>query len=652
MIVRNEAANIERCLASVVDHVGCWIVGDTGSADDTPARVQSFFGSRNMPGELHRFPFDNFEQARNEALGRARASALEFDYLLLTDADMELRVRAADFRDRLTADSYRVLQNTGSLSYWNTRLLRRDVTACYRGATHEYLDVKGQIQPLTDIWFFDHASGANRVDKYTRDIGLLQREIEHDPDNVRSWFYLANSFRDAGRDAEAAQAYANRIGMGGWDEEVWAARWQRARCLQRLGDEAAFVHEALAAFDSRPWRIEPLYDVVRHYRMKGRNEIAAVLCEPLLTAPRPTDDLLFVEDRVYETGLLEEYSIVAYHTRDADRIERGRASCDLLAFGRGVNEEARQLARRNSFFYARPLQKLLPSFEPREMLFRAPAPFRPTNPSILRWEDGFRMIQRCVNYRLVEGRYLTPDKAPVTTRNFLVELDAELRMVGDGREILGPADWPVPRFGQVLGFEDCRLLARGNELWCSATVRELTDEGWCEIVLARIDIQGEECRLSDWCVLRPEGERRTEKNWMPLIGSAQPRFIRSLDPTHIVDAQAHTLSTLTPGLAVDHLRGGSQAVSFDGGWLAIAHDVALIDDRRHYAHRFVWLDAEHRLRAISPGFRFFGVEPVEYAAGLAWHPDGERLIVSFGVADRESWLGSFRAEELRAVLRG
>ncbi len=43
MIVRNEAANIERCLASVADHVVSWIIGDTGSTDDTPARIQSFF---------------------------------------------------------------------------------------------------------------------------------------------------------------------------------------------------------------------------------------------------------------------------------------------------------------------------------------------------------------------------------------------------------------------------------------------------------------------------------------------------------------------------------------------------------------------------------------------------------------------------------
>ncbi len=323
----------------------------------------------------------------------------------------------------------------------------------------------------------------------------------------------------------------------------------------------------------------------------------------------------------------------------------------MLALGRGVPEESRQLAHRNSFFYARPLQQLLRSFDPHEILFRALPHFRPMNPSILRWRNGFRMIQRCVNYRLVDGRYHTPGNAPITTRNFLLELDADLRIIGEGREILRPIDMPAPRYGRVLGFEDCRLFARGDDLWCSATLRELTDEGWCEIVLARLDIEGGECRFTDWRILVPEGDKQTEKNWMPQVDPAQLRFIHKLDPTHIVDADARTMTWRPPAIAVDHLRGGSQAIGFDGGWLVITHDVALLDDKRHYAHRFIWLDADNSLRAISPGFRFFGVEPIEYAAGLAWHPDGERLIVSYGVADRESWVASFRASELRSILK-
>jgi len=100
MIVRNEQRIITRCLESVAAYIDCWVIGGTGSSDGTPETIETFFRDRGIPGELHYFPFVNFEQARNEALVRARASALSFDYLLLTDA-MELEVADPSLRDRL-----------------------------------------------------------------------------------------------------------------------------------------------------------------------------------------------------------------------------------------------------------------------------------------------------------------------------------------------------------------------------------------------------------------------------------------------------------------------------------------------------------------------------------------------------------------------
>ena len=88
MIVKNEMANLQRCLGAVVDHIDCWVIGDTGSIDGTQDFVKSFFAARNLPGELHEFPFHNFEQARNAALDHAYASQHAYDYLLFDDADM------------------------------------------------------------------------------------------------------------------------------------------------------------------------------------------------------------------------------------------------------------------------------------------------------------------------------------------------------------------------------------------------------------------------------------------------------------------------------------------------------------------------------------------------------------------------------------
>src|SRR3954464_1279870 len=97
MIVKNEMANLDRCLGAVASYISCWVIGDTGSTDGTQEFIRNFFAARNIPGELHSFPFINFAQARNAALDRARASAMPFDYLLLLDADMELSVHAAAF---------------------------------------------------------------------------------------------------------------------------------------------------------------------------------------------------------------------------------------------------------------------------------------------------------------------------------------------------------------------------------------------------------------------------------------------------------------------------------------------------------------------------------------------------------------------------
>src|SRR5579871_584126 len=121
MIVRNEMANLPRCLDAVAGHIACWVIGDTGSKDGTQQFIKSYFAERNIPGELHSFPFRNFEQARNAALDCADAAKLDYDYLLFADADMELVVEDRDFRSQLDAPGYRLIQRTDSgLTYWNT----------------------------------------------------------------------------------------------------------------------------------------------------------------------------------------------------------------------------------------------------------------------------------------------------------------------------------------------------------------------------------------------------------------------------------------------------------------------------------------------------------------------------------------------------
>jgi glycosyltransferase involved in cell wall biosynthesis len=651
MIVKNERTNIERCLSAVVDHVACWVIGDTGSTDGTQDFITSFFAARNLSGELHSFPFRNFEQARNAALDCAAASPLDYDYLLFADADMELVVEDPAFRTRLEAPGYQLLQRTSSgLSYWNPRLASRKAGMRYHGVTHEYLDVPGGAQRLQGVWYKDHATGSNRTDKFERDIKLLEEALKEDPNNVRYWYYLAQSQRDARQTTKAAHSYAKRAEMGGWSEEAWHARLQEARCLLQLGDEKGFLHQALAAFNQRPHRAEPLHELARFYRERGMNDASILFSEPGLLLTRPEQDTLFIEDFVYSAGLQEEYSIAANYLRDPERKSRGSAACNWLALNRDIPARSRDLARSNLFFYYEAAGTLMPSFSARPIRFAAPDGYRPLNPSITQCGDQLLLAQRTVNYTLTkEGQYVTPNGAPIHTRNFLLALDHGLE-VQSSAEILPPADMPQPAFNLVQGFEDMRLFAWRGELWCIACVRELTAQGWCEQVLARIDRSSETVhRLSDWQVLRPPGPRLHEKNWMPQVEGDRLQFIYLCDPTRVVDEQARTVSSKTPAVAAEQFRGGSQAIAFAGGWLALIHVAGARKGERYYEHRFVWFDSAGALRGVSRPF-FFQQKGIEFAAGLCWHPDAKRLLISYSIADREAWIASVDADEVAAII--
>jgi hypothetical protein len=82
MIVKDEAAVIERCLGSIKDFIDYWVIVDTGSTDGTQEKIKAFL--KDIPGELHQKPWINFEHNRNEALQLARKKA---NYILTLDAD-------------------------------------------------------------------------------------------------------------------------------------------------------------------------------------------------------------------------------------------------------------------------------------------------------------------------------------------------------------------------------------------------------------------------------------------------------------------------------------------------------------------------------------------------------------------------------------
>ena len=313
MIVKNESAIIEKCVASLAPHIDGFLVCDTGSSDDTTSLISEVFKSHGVPGAIQSIPFLNFSQARNEALERARKLEGDFDYILFCDADMEFCVVDPAWRENLDQPIYRVTQRTATgLAYPNIRLVRRDLATRYVGATHEYLEVGGAPQPLLiGVSLVDHASGSNRASKYSRDIALLTDSLVTEPDNPRTVFYLANSYFETDELGAAEQWYARRVGLGGYEEERFISKYRIGYCRLRAGDVASFYLTMLQTFDEHPQRAEPIQALAQHALDSKRYQLALRLARIGLDVPLP-ESALFLQTDVYEWRLADIVAVSLY----------------------------------------------------------------------------------------------------------------------------------------------------------------------------------------------------------------------------------------------------------------------------------------------------------------------------------------------------
>ncbi|TIN69217.1 MAG: hypothetical protein E5X94_08330, partial [Mesorhizobium sp.] len=102
------------------------------------------------------------------------------------------------------------------------------------------------------------------------------------------------------------------------------------------------------------------------------NDASVLFSEAGLAIRKPEQDILFLEDFIYTTGLREEYAIAANYASDPLRKDRGFAVCNWLALSRSIADGSRDLARSNLFFYIQPAKTMMPSFTAQPVGFVPP----------------------------------------------------------------------------------------------------------------------------------------------------------------------------------------------------------------------------------------------------------------------------------------
>lgn len=322
MIVKDESHIIHEVLESTLPLIDTYCILDTGSTDNTIQIINDFYAKTEVKGEVVQSDWKGFGASRSEALKLCDG---KMDYILMIDADdlMAFPVGCKDFLYKILEEhkpNAAIVQiKRGSLDYSRTQIFKADDNWRYVGALHEYptndKTNNKMIKLPPEIYMVGRTLG-NRSkqdgNKYLKDAELLLAEVEKEPDNERYVFYLAQSYRDGGNIPEAIKWYKKRIEMGKWKEEQCVSAMNLARLLQDK-------EWAWKAHELNPNRNESLVWYASYCR--GMNLFTHDLLAMIMyatTIPKPTEQVLFVENDIYDWRMWDELCVIAYHTGRKD----------------------------------------------------------------------------------------------------------------------------------------------------------------------------------------------------------------------------------------------------------------------------------------------------------------------------------------------
>jgi hypothetical protein len=176
----------------------------------------------------------------------------------------------------------------------------------------------------------------------------LLAEVERNPEDARSVFYLAQSYFDLGDFASARRWYARRVEMGGWDQEVYYSMLRVGRSMAELDTPWPDVQDAyLRAWEFRPTRAEALHAIARRYRFVKRYRLGYLFAKRAAQIPLPEQDILFVGADVYAWRATDEQAICAFYV--GKRAEAFTLCRRLLARPDIPDGERQRIARNRDY---------------------------------------------------------------------------------------------------------------------------------------------------------------------------------------------------------------------------------------------------------------------------------------------------------------
>jgi tetratricopeptide (TPR) repeat protein len=176
--------------------------------------------------------------------------------------------------------------------------------------------------------------------KYAKDAALLEKELAAKPDDSRTLFYLAQSYRDSGQKEKAATTYKQFLDLSGtWVQEQYMAIVNLLGLLDHNEEEK--LRLTWRAIDLCPDRAEAPFTLLRDRRLAGLpNTHQMYAIAKAVTNRKPATDLLFMNPAIYQWGLDDELAVVALATKHYKEAYHASVRCILGAEHPTLRENA------------------------------------------------------------------------------------------------------------------------------------------------------------------------------------------------------------------------------------------------------------------------------------------------------------------------
>ncbi len=272
LIVRDEADNLPRLLASVQAWVGQIVMVDTGSVDES-VTIAKAWGAHVQSRRWQ----NSFAVARNQCLELAQTP-----WVLLLDADEELVVtddhalaEALLCETSTHPPAYAIdchdLRDDGQVAVAPLlRLFRRDLPHMrFEGAVHEQLMAVSRNEVNVGHASFMHfrhdghvAAAMEKKHKDQRNLSLARPQVDDRPNDPFAWFCLGQALLttpNLERREEATKAYSQALARLGPQHageafvvSLFANQAQTQRQLERPLDALTTLHAGVGAFPHSP----------------------------------------------------------------------------------------------------------------------------------------------------------------------------------------------------------------------------------------------------------------------------------------------------------------------------------------------------------------------------------------------------------------